>query len=219
MTLLERGFTAYLFGKNQKICTISAYHIKLIHNRILGVMINKSQLAKVRKEIESKLKEIGKSKAALSRDLGWSDNSVSQFLSGRSTLSKQNALKMMQAIGASPLGLFELAGGMQLWEVGQNFSGTVQNPTSMVVTNSPKYQVVRIDCPVEIGLIRVCEKSSVSLLCIPVADEANTRARWAITKRTMRSKFKVWSLADYQKEISNGNKFADAKKVVALIWT
>ena len=158
-------------------------------------MINKSELAKVRKEIERKLKEIGKSKAALSRDLGWSDNSVSQFLSGRSALSKQNALKMMQAIGASPLGLFEINGGMQLWEVGQNFSGTVQNATSMVVTNSPKYQVVRIDCPVEIGLIQVCEQSSVSLLCIPVTDEANTRARWVITKRTMKSKYKVWSLA------------------------
>lgn len=182
-------------------------------------MLKKSELVKVRKEIESKLKEIGKSKAALSRDLGWSANSVSQFLSGRSALSKQNALKMMQEIGASPLGLFDLEGGMQLWEVGQNLSGSVQNPSSMVVTNSPKYQVVRIDCPIQIGLIKVCEHSSVSLLCIPVADEANTRARWVITRKTMKSKFNVWSLADYQTQISNGNKFADAKKVVALIWT
>ncbi len=182
-------------------------------------MITKSQLAKVREEIESKLKEIGKSKAALSRNLGWSDNAVSQFLSGRSALSKQNALKMMQTIGASPLGLFNLEGGMQLWEVGHNFGGTADKLTSMVVTNSPKYQVVRIDCLVQIGLIKVSEQSQVSLLCIPVNDEPNTRARWAITRKTMKSKYQVWSLADYQKEISIGNKFADAKKVVALIWT
>ena len=88
----------------------------------------------------------------------------------------------------------------------------MQNPTSMVVTNSPKYQVVRIDCPVEIGLIQVCEQSSVSLLCIPVTDEANTRARWVITKRTMKSKYKVWSLRTIRKKFLTGTSLQTQRR-------
>jgi len=113
--------------------------------------LNRSQVEQLKKAVEIFSNRTGKTKASISRELGWSGGSaLGNFLSGRSPLHEDAAVRICMAVDYDPRKIVgEISGSLQMHSHNHRLTAPVEKTAEDEYThfsqNPGVWQIVEID--------------------------------------------------------------------------